>query len=734
MHSEKNTYNYETQKEKESVLLKKNFSSQSDAYLSLKDYLLILREKFWYFLAAFLFVVSISVIYCFKAVPLYEGLTLLQVLREDPSVLGVKSIESNDIKSVQDFNTQVKIIESTKMISSVQKQLNEEEREKLMRPYAGRNELLGPLTPSEIILKNRKIVPFHATLMVAVKYYHPDPEIASLVANLIANEYINYKVKLDVENSLKAVEDLKVRVDQQRLKVEEIEKKMAAYREKNGAVSLEARADIAYQELSAVNSEVVKFQIAYDEALSRKNMLVAYQNEDKDLYDIPFMHEFTSVESLILELAKRKIEIASLQERYGANHPKMIEQVQALEETKKELSLAYTSAIGQINNEYLRAKANYEAAVSRLHEKEEAIIHLGKISVEYNSLNRDLTVNQSLYESLVLRMNTELAQINLNSPNARIIDKAVPPIKPAKPNKLLVVTIGVFLGLLIGLSVAFLLAQLDDRVKSAFDIEVVFALPLLGVVPKIKRKNIKNKDNPVSHLNDRQALEAFRSIHSALLLNLTAKFADVILVTSTQPSEGKSFVATHLGSTFYSHNEPTLVIDADLRLPSIKVPNNGADAKGVIQFCQNKAYFDEIIFKDPLSGLHFIPSGGKSMDSTALLSSPSFKQLIQLAKEKYDRVIIDTPPIGLVSDALNVLSVVDCIIYIIKYNGANKRTIKYNIERIRDSDIPVAGAVINQVNTSMSDYYYGTYYGSNHKEYYTQIPKVTSKQPAQADH
>lgn len=686
---------------------------------SIKDYLVIFREKIWYFILALLVVFASSIIYCFKATPIFKSAAVVHVLRDDQSYLGVKSLESNDIQSVQDLNTQIKVMESSKIVSNVAERLKGKDLKKFMQPYEGKSELLGPITTQGILAANRKIIPMRASLMVAISYSHPDPQVAAMIANMFANEYISYNIKLDVENSMKAVDGLKAKVDQQRMKVESIEAKMAEYRERHGTISLDKQADIDHQELASINNSATDYRKTLDQIKEQYDQVQAHVKAGGDLTRLPFIAEEGRVKALTMDLSNKKIERSALSKRYRAKHPTMVILDKGIEETRRELTVAINETVQKLNNTYALAQDNFRQSSERLKGKETKIISLGKLRVEYNSLVRELEVNHHLYEQMMTRLNVELAQINLKKPNARIIDKALPPVDPSSPRIALIVPAGLFGGMIVGVALVFLVVQLDDRTKSAFDVEKVIGIPLIGVIPRIKLSNSKEKSHCVIDGSNSMILEAFRTIHASLRVSSKSKDAKVLITVSTAPSEGKTFFTANLAATFAQHNEKTLLIDADLRMPSIGYLFDYTESKGVQQYCNDTATFDEVITHDTNSGLDIIVAGGKSSNPSAMLTSERFAQLISEARSRYDRIVIDTAPLGAVSDVFNILPLADGIAYVIKFNTINRSSVKKHVNRISESDVPVLGAVMNQVSMTMTQYYYSSYYNKAYTKYYT---------------
>ena len=691
---------------------------------SVKDYFLMFRERIWYLIVSLFIIFSGSILYTFNKTKVYTAVSQVQLFRDDASALGAigngTELEQNQILSAEDLNTQISVMESLSIIQGVEQRLQDELRLRFMAPYEDTLSLSGPLTPLEILAKNRKIMPRRMSLMINFAYSHPDPFVAAEVSNLFAKEFIDYNLKLNIDGSMKAVEDLRIRADQQKDRVEELELKLAEYREQNNAVSLQSDENIAAAQLSHLNEIELTNKNIYDQFQTKWDQIEKYRQEGRNLWELPFVAEQSRVANLLQQVSSTRIEISSLSKRYREKHPAMIQLLQTLQEGELELSLAVQNSVDKIYAGYSESKSNYEVASLRLAEKEKELIELGKTKIEFNSLLRDLEVQQSFFQALNQRMTTEKAQVNLKNPNARIVDEAFPPRadQPSSPNIVLNLAAGFFGGITIGVGLIFAVAFLDDRVKSAFDIEGSIGLPMLGVIPRIKKLDTNTKAQAVASNVDRHVTETFRSIHSALKLSDHSKNAKVILTTSTVPGEGKSFVSSNLSLTFANHGEKTLLLDCDLRLPNVARSLQIENDLGMLDYVENEVSLDEVIVKEVYPNLDVLSTGGKSKNPTQVLNSAQFVEMFAFLRDRYDRIVVDSPPLAAVSDALNLLPMVDGILYVIKFNTVKRKTALANVRRLWESNTPVYGAILNNITSVLSSYYYSNYSDKAYQDYY----------------
>ena len=685
---------------------------------SFKDYFLMFRERVWYLIVAFFIIFSGSILYTFNKTKVYTAVAMVQLLRDDPSAMASAEMEMNQIRSSEDLNTQISVLNSGAIVLGVERRLQDDERERFMAPYADVLSFTGPLTPTQMLAENRKIMPQRGTLMIGVGYDHPDPVIAARVANLFADEFINYNLTLNIDGSMKAVEDLRIRADQQKERVEELELKMAEYREDNNAVSLESQENIAATQLSSLNTIKIENKHLYDNLETRINLIESFRRAGRNLSELPFIAEQGQVSQLLSQISAIKIGISSSSKRYREKHPVMIEQQQTLQESEVELAAAVKDSVDKLSSALVEAKSNFELASQRLAEKELELIKLSKTRVAYSSLQREMDVQQGFLQALVQRMTQERAAVNLKNPNSRVIDEALPPLRHSSPNIVMNLAAGFFGGLAVGAGLIFVVAFLDDRVKSAFDIEGTVGLSMLGVVPRIKKLDSNSKAQAVASNIDRHVTEAFRSIHSALKISEESKNAKVIVTTSTVPGEGKSFISSNLALTFANHGEKTLLLDGDLRLPNVARSLQLENDFGMLDHIEKEVALDEVIMKAVYPNLDVLPSGGKSKNPTQVLNSAKFEAMLADLRDRYDRIVIDSPPLAAVSDVLNLLPLADGVLYVIKFNTVKRKTAVVNVRRLWESNTPIFGAILNNISSTLASYYYSSYSDKAYQDYY----------------
>ncbi|HVZ66242.1 MAG TPA: polysaccharide biosynthesis tyrosine autokinase [Lacunisphaera sp.] len=703
--------------------------SDNQVQRSMQDYLLILRERVWYIVLVFALVFSAAAIYTFTKTPLYMSVASVQVFRRDQVVMQVQSVNDNEIRSAEDLNTQVKVLESFTIIQRVADRLTGEDLKQFLAPYRKENSS-EPLNPATIIFKNRKIVPVRLSLVLQVQYTHPDKLIAAKVANLFIDEYISYNSRLRIEDSMKAVDDLKERAEQQKKKVEELAINLQAYREKNKMVSLDQRKDIVTEKLKALNAYVTQTTSRLNEAEIRWKQVQERRADPALLLELPFISNQQLIGQLQQQIAAQKIVIAQLREHYRDKHPKMIEAVNSLAQTEKELNRAIAATAASVEADFQTAKRNDTEARANLTKQEADSLELDRFAVDYANLERDFTINERLLDNILARMRETSMSSTIETQSARVVDRASPSLKPSSPNIPLNLALGFLGGLAMGTAFAFFVAYIDDRVKSSFDIESVVGLPLIGIIPEIKRMEQPEKAQIVVNNHDKQVVESFLTLHSSLRLKDESKRAQSILVTSTIPGEGKTFTTTNLALTFAAHGERVVIVDCDLRKPNIHKSFRLENLKGVIDVCAGTHAIDDVLVRDVHANLDVIPAGGRAKNPTQILNSKHFEVMIAELRKRYDRVFIDTPPLAAVSDALIILPLVDGSLFTIFFNRVRRKAAQFSARKLLEANVPCFGAVLNGLNLAVSGYYYAQYYDKSYKDYYVTMAKQENDSPA----
>ena len=680
------------------------------------NFRLMVVERKWYAVTVFLVTVLAVAVYTFMATPLFESVVTIQVLRRGAQVLRGADVVDSTIASDSDFNTQIKILESVAILQQVANRLTPEELKQLIEPYKKKAD--DAPSAVSVLYRGRRIMPQRFTLITLVRFTHPNAKVAARMANLIASEYIAYNSRLRVDESMKAVDDLKERADQQRKRVDEVANALQAFRQRGNLISLVQTKDIVTEKLKALNMIATQASSRLKDAEVKWNLVQEWTKAGKDLTELSFIASQTKVNQLILQLSSQKLTLSQMRERYMPKHPRLMEAANALNQTEKEMQEALATASNSVRAEYQDALGSDAGARRALAEQETKSLEMDKIAVEYENLDREFRVNNQLLESMITRIREASVSSSIEMENARIVDRAVEAGEPVSPKILTNLLLGLFGGVVLGVGVAYLVALVDDRVKTLFDVERLLGLPLLAVIPRVDRLDQPDKAQIVSNGADRAVVEAFLSLYSTLRLKDEGRNAKFILVTSTLPGEGKSFVATNLALTFATQGQRAIIIDCDLRKPNVQRSFRLRTNRGLVNHCIQGRPLDEVIMKQVHPNLDVITVGDRAKNPVQLLNSPAFEAMLIELGRRYDYIIVDSPPLGAVSDVLNILPLMDGVIYAIQFNRVKRSAVRRCVNRLLAANVPLFGAVLNDMNPDRVGEYYGEGDGKQLREYY----------------
>jgi len=698
----------------------------------LSNYLMMVRERMWYLVLSILVFVTAALIYTVNATPEYQANGRLRVYKFAPNIAGRGAGEEiYAIMSTEDFNTAVEVMRSGAIIESVERRLTAGERKAVLEPYQGGNIFTGPLTSQEVFSRQRGIAPQRATLVVNVQFTHPDRDLARQVARLFceAIQKNSEDERLTVTNPL---------VEKARVEIESLEERLnRLYREKNELVQREKMLSIA-RDTNTLGSERASLVRDRDEV--RKQIdevaIVWQQIEEsrasgKDLLLIPMVRADDRVSLLSNRRTELDVTLQTMVEKYTDNHPTLRLTREQAEAVRKELALAIDQAVSRINGLRATAQQRMVSVERALQAKETEIARLQNANVELERIEKDIRLGEEFLNRL--KLSYEDAKLRTSttgtSTSVRILDTPSVSDRPINKNYYLNVFIGLGLGAAFGIGLVILLGVMDDRIKSASDIEGGLGLPLLGTIPRVRQTFGPDRSLLGRQGKDRMAVESLRAIHSVMKINPAAAGAKVLITTSTRPGEGKTFVTTNIALTFAQHGEKVLVIDADLRLPNV-AGSVGIDSEvGISQYFNETVGLDQAIIRDLEPGLDILPVGSVCKNPTQVINSPRFAEMITELRGRYDRIFIDTPPLGAVSDALHLVPKVDGVIYVVRFNMVKKRNALSCIARLREAGVPVVGAVLNSMVTRMAAFYTDSY-DESYKKYYGAPEVAAAPAPA----
>lgn len=690
-----------------------------------QDYLVMIRERFWYLVLSVFVCLASMMIYTVNETPEWEAAAQLRVERGVYSPVDARSGAVTDpsanVLNTEDFMTQVGLMRTTDLIQQVSQRLTQDEKKEVLEPYQDGNIFTGRLRDEDVIGKCYSVRPQRGTLMARISYVHPRKEISLRLTQLFTEEILKNNQNERYATASPLLERMGVQIKTMEDQIADLRRKRTDLVDSKGLLTVTARVDTARAELNSLNNQMVMTRQRFEEVEVLWKQLQELKKAGLLSTKLSVISTNARVMQMENSVAGLQIEVSGAQQTFTEQHPKMVELLQKLNQAKAERTAAIGVAESAIEQEYFSTKANFEAAKERVAEKEKQMIALNADLNQLDILDREIREKEDLRAGLNKTYEAEKIKIQgAAAANIKVVESAtMTSNRPVNQNYWLNGAIGIAGGVFLGCGIIFILAFMDDRVKSAHDIEVYLGLPLIGILPIARRMDSFKKARVVANGADRPVVEGFRSIYSALKINELAKNAKTFLTTSTMPSEGKSFVTTNLAMTFALHGERVIVIDADLRMPAVGKTLQLEGDKGITRYLQGQMSLDEAIYHDVVPNFDVLPVGALCKNPTQVLNSQKLADMIEELKGRYDRVFIDSPPVGAVSDSLNLLPQVDGVVYVVRFNTVKRRFIKSNVRRLQESKVPIYGAVLNQIGMRVARYYtnsgdkaYSKYYGS----------------------
>lgn len=663
-------------------------------------------ERFWIILLVLLPAVAASAFLTFRKPTIYTAIATVEVLRSSPLVLPVQDVVNRDIRNVEDLNTLVRRLESRPLVERVAKRIAGDDLRRFSAPYESGPQA-GPVNLVGILSGNRRISTQRGTLVIAIAYNHANPAVAAKVANLFAEEFISFQSNARTEDSLQAVENLKTRLEEQRQKVHALQLQLQNYKEDNATVSLDQGKDIVTEKLKQLNAFVAQASARLSDLKISWELVQRYREQGRPLTEISFIAQQPAISSLQQQLAAQEIQLAQLEKRYRHGHPRMIEALNTFAQTKTEGAEAIRSTIAKLESDYLAAGRALEVARADYTAQEQEAFKLDRLAVEYGTLQRELLVNEQAHDRILARMNETTMSASIDTQNTQLVDRAAPPTKPSSPDHPADLAFGVAAGVSLAVGIAFLVALLDDRVKGPDDVEAALDAPLLGLIPTAARARRPASGSVGAGVADRRTDNAIHALHSRLRLNPATRDARVILVTSANPREGRTFLASQLARACAAQGERTLLLDADLRNPALHHRYGVKNDRGVTDLATRPdSPLESLVHSNLNPNLDLLTAGRGATGPTQVLGSRAFARLAREAREKYDRVIIDAPALGDVSDALMLHRHVDGCLFTLRYSRSRRAAARKMARRWREGDAPVLGVIVNRVTRFAAGYFY----------------------------
>jgi capsular exopolysaccharide synthesis family protein len=571
---------------------------------------------------------------------------------------------------------------------------------------------------AETLMSRIAIELVRGTRLISVTVQNKDAATAANIANGVVREYRNQLLDSRHTASSDAHAFLVQESERLKEKLEKSERALQAYKEKSQSVSLEGSQNIIVEKLKELNARVteasaLRVQMEADAAQVKE----LHSGKAEDLLTIPRIAEAPEVVEQRKQVADMEATVASLNERYLEKHPKLIQAKSQLAELQTGLDRAIHEAAQRIVSKAQTAEESERQLRDALSEQETKALELNKMAIPYNVLAREVDSDRALYESVLTRLKeTDVAE-SVDPNVIEIVEPALPSDAPARPRKKLVLAGGVVGGLFLGMFLSLALMAVDTSLKTVDQAEGYIGIPVLAAISKLSRKLAPQDTAVVSSDPDSVEAEAFRTLRTALIV--ADGDARSFLFTSAIANDGKTFCALNTALSFAQLGPRTLLIDADLRLPSLETALFGeAREPGLADVLEGDVSLQTAVRSTKYENLFALTAGTKAARPAELLARPAMERLIREALVNYDRVVVDTAPVQAVSDALLLVKLVHSVCVVVSAGITPRKAVAKACERLAAAGAKGLGVILNRVpKNGHYFYHYGTeYYGEKQEK------------------
>ncbi len=688
--------------------------------LNIRYYWQVLLERRWLFITAFISVFVLSLIYVTKAPRIYQAVATIQIDRETENVANIKDALSSDSREQDYLQTQYKNLQSRQLIEKVVTKLLLGQDPRYTKAVDKPRAVLNDIT----------IAPIRLTRLVELKVEHTNKKMATNIANTLALTFVEQNRDNKLTEANGALMRMDKEVEQQRLRVAACDKALSDYRSDITNVSVEATENIIFQSLRLVNESLTVSQTRATVARRMSQEINDQIAKGIPKEDLSQMSTSTVVQNLKSQINSLVAQISELAKRLGREHPEMKAKREALASLKQALDRECDRLIAGIESDASIAEAQLDSVKGIKKEWEDRLLSLGAQRAKYEQLRGDSIVQKKLYEK-VLESQTELVVIRNNKVNnMRVRDYAWEPDRPIKPHIPLTILLGIVGGFAVGMALSLFANYLDDSIKTQEDVEIHLRQNFLGYVNNIKTNSVIERDLQAHVQPQSTATESFRTIRAAVSLMPDSDKFRILVVTSTIPSEGKSLVASNMAIVTAQTGLKTLLVDADMRRPSVHKAFQLHSPKGLSSYLMGVSEtLEDVTHDTDIPNLDVICAGAIPNNPSELAGSKRMRIFLQEALKRYDRVFLDCPPVSAVSDPLVIAAQADGAIFVTKFNKIRREHARKSLQRLEDAGVRILGVALNDIDFEGKDsYYYSYYYYQNryYASHYKSKPTVKS--------
>ncbi len=676
-----------------------------------------IAEK-WWLIALISLGMATAAGYIAKKMPVkYEAKAVLQVDQQEKRLINMDEVSQQDLRPSDVVNTIVQNINNSSVLRRVA-HVNHLAADPVFLPKSTNvvtEESAAAALGGMVIAKLRP-----ETRLIDITVTHANPAMAQKLANSVAEEFIRQNLDHRFGTTKAANELLVQEAAKLKAKLESSEIKIQAYKESNQTVSMEERENITLEklkELNKRNTEAKAERLKWEADLNEIKKIAG--NPDAILM-MPSVLADPAVSDLRRKVVDQEAQVATLSLRYKPKYPKMIQAQRQLADLRLTLRSLASRVERSIQSSYDGAVAREKNLENALREAQTEALVLGKKGIPYNSLVRDAQADRAVYDSVLKRLKETDLSKGLESASIALVEPASLPFIPLKPSAALIIAAAFLLGFFGTWGAVYLLKLANSSIQTVDQAETILGLPVWAAIPMTHRSKTKLTPHVLVEEPDSICSEGFRTLRASTGMAAREEGKKIILFTSADPSEGKTFCSLNHAICQAQEGKLTLLIDLDLRRPSIgenfSLP---PETPGVTDYLVDKKPLAELIRATGYANLFVLAAGPVISSAAEELTDDAIRPLLEEASRRFDRIIIDTAPINAVSDTFLVLHLAELVCLVVRSGKTSRRAIMRAVELMARANVPPSGIVLNylpQRNGAGNHYYYGPKNGYSRKK------------------
>lgn len=658
----------------------------------LQQLVLILRERYWVLVVCVVAGVLAAGIYIRRLPVVYQATAVLQ-LEPRGRVLGFDAENSTQGSSEPPLQTILEAFKSRSLLERAVRDLHlQEDREfsPITLPVGHAEGLLAGC----LEVRQRR-----STALIDIVARHGNPRTACKLANGVSNAFIQMQLDQRASGARAVLEFLLAEADRLKKRLQHSEEALQIYKETNQAAALEDRQDTVTASLKAQGNNFAEARSTRIRLESDLADMARFKGNPEALLRILSISQHPLIVGTRAQIAELQSQVSTLRLKYTAKHPKMVQSTMQLGEAEATLRKTAVQIAATLQTDFERALATENAFEAALKEQEKQALALNRQSIEFKVLSRDVETDRALYESILRRLKETDVARSVQLSDLRVFETAILPGAPAQQSALKFLALGMFAGMVVGTVVILGSYLTEGSWRTPEEVEGATGLPVLSSVPRLSGRISETEILKALSDPSQQAMEAFRSLRTALHLGARKKGRNCFLFTSALPDDGKSFCSLGYALTLARQGVRTLLIDADLRSPSLdSVVVGSVKPTGLIDVLEGRMRLSAAICPTEVQGLHLLPAGKILPTASELLTRKGIHSILGSAREQYDCIVVDSAPIQSVSDALLLAEAVDTVCLVVRYAVTPRKAALRALHLFNDHGTPVEGIVFNHAN------------------------------------